>query len=432
MEKSLSTNVIYILFLLKIGSTSAQGPKPNFEIENKMASSLYSVSSLNFTDENFNQFEALKETIGTRRIVLLGEQTHGDGTTFEAKALLCKFLHEEMGFNIIAFESGFYEGFKANEQLNKGENYEKVIPKGIPQRWSEVSQTQPLFNYIQKTIGTKAPLKIAGIDLLFNETYATEALLTDFEKFLDNNTSLVHSSSLFLREEVMKILTDRGYFPEKQNRDKIFESISKTIRILELKPVNHQWNTSSFWAQVWRNFEVNLKNNWSKKDNSYLREVHFSRRDSMMASNIHWLMEENPKIIVWSSVTHNMRHFDHNLLQQMNWSRNTNFTGEYLESWIGKGEMFHLTFTGYEGSYSDISQNYQIIEFDQPSSNSLEAVLNKVGPPICYLLMDDNWSDTYFKASFIFNKEYQSNWSRSIDAIFFTKSMEPSVLIDSR
>uniref|UniRef100_UPI00404B08FF erythromycin esterase family protein n=1 Tax=Fulvivirga sp. TaxID=1931237 RepID=UPI00404B08FF len=393
---------------------------------NKMASSLYSMSSLNFTDENFSQFKALKEAIGNKRIVLLGEQTHGDGTTFEAKALLSKFLHEEMGFNIIAFESGFYEGVKANEQLRNEEKYESAIPKGIAERWSEVEQTQPLFNYVQETISSETPLKIAGFDLLFNEKYATETLLEDFEEFLGNNANLVHPSLVLFKEEVSKILNDRGYFPEKQQRDKIYESIDNTIRILEQERTTHQWNTPSFWSQVWRNFKVDLKNNWSRKDGSYLREVYFSRRDSMMASNIHWLTEENPKIIVWSSVTHNMKDFDHNLLQQMNWSRNTNFMGEYLEGLVGEEQMFHLAFTGYSGFYSDISQNYQRIQFDRPSDNSLEAVLKQVGTPICYLLLDDSWTDTYFKASFIFNKEYQSNWSRSIDAVFFTRAMQPS------
>jgi len=40
---------------------------------------------------------------------MLGEQSHGEATTYETKIKLIKFLHQEMDFDILAIESGFYD-----------------------------------------------------------------------------------------------------------------------------------------------------------------------------------------------------------------------------------------------------------------------------------------------------------------------------------
>jgi len=55
------------------------------------------VRSIDAEDGNFADLEPLREVIGSRRVVMLGESTHGDGATFAAKSRLIKFLHERMG-----------------------------------------------------------------------------------------------------------------------------------------------------------------------------------------------------------------------------------------------------------------------------------------------------------------------------------------------
>lgn len=46
---------------------------------------------------------AIRKAIGYRRIVMLGELTHGDGTSFRFKVALVEFLHGEMGFDGILY-----------------------------------------------------------------------------------------------------------------------------------------------------------------------------------------------------------------------------------------------------------------------------------------------------------------------------------------
>ena len=65
------------------------------------------VRSVDPSDTDFSDLMPLKKAIGNAQVVMLAEGTHFDGTTDLARARLIKFLHEKMGFDVIAFESGF-------------------------------------------------------------------------------------------------------------------------------------------------------------------------------------------------------------------------------------------------------------------------------------------------------------------------------------
>ena len=64
------------------------------------------------SSEGYN-FSALKKAIGNRRIVALGESTHGSGTYYHLKSELVKYLHQEMGFEVLAMESGLGDTYLA-------------------------------------------------------------------------------------------------------------------------------------------------------------------------------------------------------------------------------------------------------------------------------------------------------------------------------
>jgi hypothetical protein len=71
------------------------------------------VRSIHPNDTNFVDLAPLIERIGRARIVLLGEQTHADGATFLAKTRIIRFLHERMGFGVLAWEASLF----AREQM---------------------------------------------------------------------------------------------------------------------------------------------------------------------------------------------------------------------------------------------------------------------------------------------------------------------------
>ncbi len=67
---------------------------------------------------DFKKISAFKETLKEVEMIALGENTHGLGQVFKAKADLVKFLHREMGFNLVLFESVFGDGALAWEKFD--------------------------------------------------------------------------------------------------------------------------------------------------------------------------------------------------------------------------------------------------------------------------------------------------------------------------
>ncbi len=70
--------------------------------------------------DDFADLRFFKDVIGERRLVQLGESGHGVGQFDSAKVRLIKFFHEQMGFDVIAFESSIFECFAANANATSG------------------------------------------------------------------------------------------------------------------------------------------------------------------------------------------------------------------------------------------------------------------------------------------------------------------------
>jgi len=73
---------------------------------------------------------------------------------------LIKFFHEEMGFDVIAFESSIYECYAANSAATSGLD---MLQRSIFTVWA-TQEVLPLFEYIQTTQQTEHPLTLAGFD----------------------------------------------------------------------------------------------------------------------------------------------------------------------------------------------------------------------------------------------------------------------------
>jgi erythromycin esterase len=122
----------------------------------------YPVSTVqSFDGDAFADLQFFRTVLNGRRIVQLGESGHGVAEFNHAKVRLIKFLHQQLGYDVIAFESGLYECYAANQ--NTALTPTTLMRSCIFGVW-HTSEVLPLFEYIKSTQGTARPLTLAGFD----------------------------------------------------------------------------------------------------------------------------------------------------------------------------------------------------------------------------------------------------------------------------
>lgn len=80
-------------------------------------------------DSGFQELEFLKTGLKSKRIIALGEATHGTHEFFQYKDKLIRFLVLELGFRAIAFESDFVSVEYLDEYIN-GKQQEMMLKNG--------------------------------------------------------------------------------------------------------------------------------------------------------------------------------------------------------------------------------------------------------------------------------------------------------------
>jgi erythromycin esterase-like protein len=111
----------------------------------------------------FRDLRQLEAVLKGKRIVLLGENGHGVGDFTVHKARIVRFLHERLGFDVIAFESPFDDCARANaaiETLGAVRAAQSCLLVQL-----QHAEIRPLFDYMRASRATGKPLAFAGLDL---------------------------------------------------------------------------------------------------------------------------------------------------------------------------------------------------------------------------------------------------------------------------
>ncbi|HVG43276.1 MAG TPA: erythromycin esterase family protein, partial [Longimicrobium sp.] len=160
-----------------------QPPEPTHVEADWLKANAHPIRSLSVADRDFSDLQPLKAAIGSSRVVLLGEQSHGDGTTFLAKARLIAFLHQEMGFDVLAWESGLWDVRQVWQHVQAGEAVLPASRRGVFGIWTGSQEVLPTLDYVQETVGTAHPLELAGFDNQLTGTLARDSLHLLMERF---------------------------------------------------------------------------------------------------------------------------------------------------------------------------------------------------------------------------------------------------------
>jgi erythromycin esterase len=381
-----------------------------------------SIRTINPTDTSFSDLEFLVPILESKRIVLLGEQEHGDGAAFEAKIRLIKFLNKKLGFKIVAFETPFYSTLTTWDKFVKDQaNIEEVEKSLVYKHWANSVEMQPLFE-IAKT----KEIQLAGIDLPFLRKIEKEQYVKSVDSITRN--SRIPNNPMF-KSILVDLLTKGITFIPEVNDQKIFlNQINTTLSELAERS-DYQ---AIFWRQEFKNL-LALGTGWWQKD-AHTRKNWWSSgniRDKQMADNIAWLTTEkykNQKIIVWAANYHIARNVSSEVMRDK-YFENTKAAamGDYLSE-LMNDNIYSIGLVSYKGVRSVPEDNFRNIEMKPRTKGSIESFLNTNGFDYSFVNFQSCGIESKFKMAGFFHDELVGNWTRVFDGILFIKQMTPITL----
>jgi erythromycin esterase len=272
------------------------------------------VRSVQFDDTNYDDLQPLRAAIGNARVVMLGEATHGDGTAFRAKARLVRFLHEEMGFDVLAFEGGLYDMHAAWRNIRNGTPALGAVRESLFEIWTYSQEVQPLFEYVGQRANSARPLELAGFDSQFTGPLASggtgASYITALEAYLASSGSpLVATPEWPAFRAVVDRIARQVYRRTRPDAAELasfqFGMPWLTVELARLHTASPSLE-SSRWRQLGDALDAQGRAwfvFWDRTPGTDYGTI----RDSAMARNLHWLATAaypGRKIVVWAANAH--------------------------------------------------------------------------------------------------------------------------------
>lgn len=394
------------------------------------------MKSIDPSDGDFKDLEPLRRLIGDSRVVLLGEQTHGDGATFHAKTRLIRFLHQKMGFDVIAFESGMYDCRKANDLLTAGTPARQAVPQGVFGIWCRSKECQPLIDYIGKTAKEAKPLELCGFDSQLTASASHKHLVKDLTKLirkLDRKLFTAEQEDDFI--SAVESLMEEKDPPLEVRRERQRKALAAFVTAVDsLKPdKDHPAAELAWWKQVARSLAGQAECFWvsDKKGKEGI-----NARDAQMAKNLVWLARDaypKRRIIVWAASFHNMRNQQGvKPLEGGDDYKDTHPMGDAVWKALGK-ETYSLGFVAAEGQAGlPWGQPWDLKPVRPGSFEELcvKAGLDNAIVDFRSIPDDKHWLRDEFEARPLGHSYMKAKWAQVFDGFVFTKKMTPSTPLE--
>ncbi len=379
------------------------------------------------TDE-FDDLHFLKPILEGKRIVQLGESGHGMAEFNMAKVRLIKFLHQELSYDVIAFESSIYECNRANERAAE-DRPEITMRSCIFGVW-HTEEVVPLFEYLKETHSTDRPLLLTGFDVqessgmgkqnrpdffrdvvaVLDTAYARQVY--DFDKaFIERPSESRESSMAFFAENKDRLIAGYDSLAQyiSRHEDELAQAFAEDPKT-PLLARQAAWSLIQYVRQ-------NTAPNFTERS-----EI----RDEGMADNLDFLLNKyypDKKIIVWGHNYH-IRHANDAVDPS---------PSRTMGGWVAERHRDALYTVGlytYRGSAA--MNNRQVYHVTQASRGSLESILYQVRKK--YFFVDLSQQEKHPGTAWMFDQITTKTWgTRDVrmvlrdqyDGILFVDTVTP-------
>lgn len=432
MHPALRPLLAACVLLAACESPSESRPVPETPLE-WVAQNAHVVRSISVSDRNYNDLEPLRDAIGDARVVMLGEQSHGDGATFLAKARLIAFLHREMGFDVLAWESGLYDVDFAWRQVLAGQDVAAVTRDAVHGIWGGSEQLGPTLTYAASTVSTARPLEMAGFDVVPTGSFGGDSLRVQVARFAREIGSPVVNDPAWT--SALAALTDvaagRGTFVKPSAQEQ--ETLLRIMATLRTHALAAGTPRAKWWAQVMESHGALARMQWATPQGGGTTPAADIIREDQLSRNLLWLANEQyrgRKIIVWAHTAHISRNLTalRNMSGVQQGVTGLRRMGEQVHAVLGD-EMYALGFTAARGSWS---RGRTPEPLQPPLEGSLEAHLDQLGMAYAFIdFRDPGPGGEWLQDAVSRPHNYtflRGDWPRVLDGMFYTREMTPSTL----
>ncbi|MCE7993248.1 MAG: erythromycin esterase family protein [Roseivirga sp.] len=387
------------------------------------------IASIEPAYAGMEDLDFLKSELEGVSIVMLGEQSHGDGASFLAKTRLIKYLHEELNFDVLVFESGLVDGDRVWQAIEAGADSLGIFDLGIFPVWTQSKQVEPLMQYVLDQAKMDSPLILAGFDI-----QPTGSAMPMNQRFAELKTFLNSQVGGFDEKDYpvfFKLIAD----PRKammQKPDAVEKrSFASEIKKLEQAILSDETDKETLiMARSIRNLHQTFSLFWNADLRKPGNTPHvFNIRDKGMAENMTLLKEQiypDKKMIVWGANTH--LGYGRGFLGGFNGREAADPgmvpMGQYLKIDYQE-QVYTISFTSYEGRIGSMrGEGYDI---PAATEGTLEEKLSQLPMAQGFLsLRNPTLNDERFAARMYGHGEMTGRWSKMTDAIFYIKTMTES------
>jgi erythromycin esterase len=339
--------------------------------------------------DDFSDLAFLRELLDGVRVVQLGESGHGMAESSLLKARLVRFLHHELGFGVVAFESDLYQCFDADRTAGDDPPRTTLL-KCLFGVW-HTEEVLPLFKVIEESRAGSSPLRLAGFDIQpigRNKEHRPD-FLARMVGVVDSSyaAEVLQLDSTFLAEYSQGSRSRRAYF--RDHRDSLLSRYDSLTEFLATHREHFEAAVGREPAlvatQTVRSIAVYVRQQTAPDLMTYAET-----RDRGMADNVRFLLKDlfpEERIIVWAHNSH-IRHANQDIpVTEGEGPRvAARAMGSWLRDWLGE-ELYTVGLYAFEGEAVNNSREPYTVSPARP--RLLEHRLAGAAKRILFLDLDE-------------------------------------------